>query len=177
MKNSKNLQVLFSFFGHLFFFIVLVSLECLFIAPQSSLIEFDLWMAPLVFIGLHRRIALGLFFALFASLFFGAFSGQPYHLSLICFSLVILLIHAIKLRSFTKGSTYFAICSALSILVFYLSLSGLTWVLGGHPISHPHILKWITSALASSALFIFIRPLFIFIDKIFNVTYPFGFEA
>jgi len=65
----------------------------------------------------------------------------------------------------------------MSILTFYITYFAFSWIFGEHPITSPSIIKWITSALMSSALFVLIRPLLIFADSFFNVKYPFGFEV
>lgn len=176
-KSSSNLLFLLSFVTHLFLFCVLCSVETLFIDPQNSILEIDLWMVSIVFMALHRKFLSGLAFIILGTFFFGAYSALPYYQVFICFFLVFVGIHIVKSHSFSNGPSYFTLCSALSILFFYFSLFMLNWIYSDQPIQSPHIIKWITSALASAGLFTFIRPLLILIDKRFNVTYPFGYEV
>lgn len=177
MNSNRSFSIILAFCLHIFVFICLCSIESIFFSPRSSFIEIDLWIVSLVFISLHRNIVTGLIFALITPLFMGAFSGLPYHAATVCFLIVLCSLHVIKSRSFAPGPSYFAICSFIAILTFYFSYFILSWVLGDSAIVNPSVIKWVISALTSSALFAVIRPLLIAVDSSFSIVYPFGFEV
>lgn len=175
MLQSKTLAPILALCLHLFLFLFLCSIESIFFSPRNSFIEIDLWIISLIFIGLHREMWTGILFAVISSLFFSAYSGIPYHSSILSFLGVLTVIHITKNRSFTLGASYFSICSFISIISFYVFYFTLSWILGDSAIHHPHLLQWIISALTSSALFVLIRPLLIGIDDFFRIQHPFGF--
>lgn len=177
VSQHQNLKSIFAFALQIFIFVFLCSAESIFFSPRNSLIEIDLWMVSLIFICLHRTLITGLFFCALASLFFSAFSGMPHHAALLSYLSVFAVLHIIKNRSFTQGPSYFSICAFVSILTFYAAYFSFSWIFGENPILNPNLIKWTTSALMSAALFTLIRPLLIFSDSLFSVTYPFGFEV
>lgn len=177
LSQQKTLSSFLSFVVQTLIFIFLCSVESIFFSPRSSFIEVDLWIVSVIFICLHRTLVTSVIFCTASALFFSAFSGVPLHASLLSIFCVFALLHIIKNRSFTGGASYFSICSFVSILTFYTSYFAFSWVFGEHPIINPSVIKWITSALMSSALFVLIRPLLIFADSLFSVKYPFGFEV
>ncbi len=177
MKQNKTFFSILAFCLQILFFICFCAIESIFFSPRSSFIEIDLWIISLIFISLHRDLLTGILFSLISPFFLGAFSGIPYHASILSFLGVLVLIHAIKNRSFTQGPSYFSICSLIAIISFYVFYFTISWILGDTSIQHPKIIKWIISALTSSALFVLIRPILIFIDSSCHVKYPFGFEV
>lgn len=177
LSQQKTLSSVLSLLTQTLIFVFLCSIESIFFSPRSSFIEVDLWIVSIIFICLHRTLATSFIFCVTSSLFFSAFSGIPMHSVLLSLFSVFALLHIIKNRSFTGGASYFSICAFVSILTFYISYFAFSWIFGEHPITNPSIIKWITSALMSSALFVLIRPLLILADSLFEVKYPFGFEV
>lgn len=175
--EQRTFNSILAFFAHILIFLSLCSIESIFFNPRNSFIEIDLWMVSIIFICLHRTVLTGLLFCALASLFLGAFSGVPLYSSILSFLCIFTSLHIIKNRSFTQGTSYFSICAFVSILIFYVSYFALSWIFGETPILYPSVIKWITSAMMSSALFVLIRPLLIFSDSLFSVKYPFGFEV
>ncbi|MGH1467892.1 MAG: hypothetical protein ACRBBP_03300 [Bdellovibrionales bacterium] len=119
----------------------------------------------------------GILFATVTPFFLSAFSGIPYHSATLSFLGVLTVLHIIKSRSFAQGPSYFSICSFIAIISFYIFYFALSWILGDSAIYHPNIVKWLISALTSSALFVLIRPILILIDSSCDVRYPVGFEV
>jgi len=177
LSQQKTLSSVLSFFTQVLIFVMLCSVESIFFSPRSSFIEIDLWIVSIIFICLHRTFATSFLYCITTALFFSAFSGIPLYAAMLSLFSVFSLLHIIKNRSFTAGPSYFSICAFVSILTFYTSYFAFSWVFGENPITNPAVIKWITSALMSSALFVLIRPLLIFADSLFAVKYPFGFEV
>jgi|GEM_PF-2216675 len=177
LSQPKTLSSFFAFTAQILVFLSLCSIESIFFSPRSSFIEIDLWIVSIIFMCLHRTPINSFFFCTASALFFSAFSGIPLHSALLSFFSVYALLHIIKNRSFTGGPSYFSICAFVSILTFYTTYFAFSWVFGENPIVNPSVIKWITSALMSSALFVLIRPLLIFVDSLFTVKYPYGFEV
>jgi hypothetical protein len=177
LTQQKTLSSLLSLFTQILIFVFLCSVESIFFSPRSSFIEIDLWIVSVIFICLHRTLVTSFFFCVLSAFFFSAFSGIPLYAGLLSLFSVFALLHIIKNRSFTGGASYFSICAFVSILTFYTSYFAFSWIFGENPITNPSVIKWITSALMSSALFVLIRPLLIFADSLFAVKYPFGFEV
>jgi len=175
--QQKTVSAALSFLTQIFVFLVLCSFESIFFSPRNSFIEVDLWMVSVIFICLHRTPLYGFLFCIASTLFFSAFSGIPVYATMLSLFCVFALLHIIKNRSFTGGASYFSICAFFSILTFYSTYFTSSWVFGEHPILNPSIIKWFTSALMSSALFVLLRPLLIFVDSLFAVKYPYGFEV
>ncbi len=175
--QNKTFFSIFAFSLQILFFLCLCSIESIFFSPRNSFIEIDLWIVSLVFISLHRDIFTGVLFAVITPFFLGAFSGIPYHSSTLSFLGVLTILHIIKSRSFAQGASYFSICSFIAIISFYIFYFALSWILGDSAIYHPNVIKWLISALTSSALFALIRPFLILIDSFCNVRYPVGFEV
>ena len=177
LSQQRTLSTVLSLAAQMLIFIFLSSIESIFFSPRNSFIEVDLWIVSLIFICLHRTLSVSFIFCFLSSLFFAAFSGIPTHAALLSFLSVFTILHIIKNRSFTAGASYFSICAFVSIVTFYFSYFVISWVLGEHPITNPSVIKWLTSAFMSSALFVIIRPLLIYMDSFFEVQYPFGFEV
>lgn len=177
MDQNKSLYVILAFALQLLVFLCLCSVESIFFSPRKSLIELDIWIASLIFMSLHRDLFTGFVFAVLSAFFFSAFSGIPCHASILSFLCVLSCIHIIKSHSYAQGASYFSICSFFALICFYVSYFLLSWALGDASITNPHIIKWITSALTSSAVFALIRPILIAVDSAFHIKYPFGFEV
>lgn len=177
MEQHKTFFSILAFFLQILFFLCLCSIESIFFSPRNSFIEIDLWIISLIFISLHRDVLGGILFSLISPFFLNAFSGIPFHSSTLSFLGVLTLLHVIKNRSFAQGPSYFSICSFIAIISFYVFYFTFSWTFGDSPIQHPNIIKWVISALTSSALFVFIRPILILIDSSCHVRYPFGFEV
>ncbi len=177
MKQNKTFFLILALFLQILFFICLCSIESIFFSPRNSFIEIDLWIISLIFISLYRDLLTGVLFSLISPFFLSAFSGIPYHASILSFLAVLALIHAIKNRSFAQGPSYFSVCSFIAIISFYIFYFTISWILGDTSIQHPNIIKWLISALISPALFILIRPILILMDSSCGIKYPFGFEV
>lgn len=152
-------------------------MESIFFSSTSFIVDIDVWILPIIFYSLHRNQTLSFVFVLTASFVLFGFTGTPIFEILIALFATHTFISIIKHRSFTKGSAYFYLVSLFSILVFYTSIFLTNYVFYSDLMSFGVLVLCLIIALTTPAFVFIFKPIFILLDKIIGVKYPFGFEA
>lgn len=152
-------------------------MESIFFTSTSFIVDIDVWIIPIIFYSLHRNQTLSVIFILVSSFIMFGFTGTPIFEILISLFSTHIFITITKNRSFTKGCAYFYLLSLFSILVFYSSIFLTNYIFYSDIMGFGVLILCLIIALTSPAFIFLFKPVFVLIDELIGVKYPFGFEA